>query len=73
LFHGRWDGGISDGDSIEWVEVVDDVERTSILFYDTEPPGVVSGIGWFIHTRHYLVMNNLMSLLWRPGRMGIFL
>jgi hypothetical protein len=37
---------------------VDNVEGASIPFYDTKPPGAVSGIGWFIRTRHYFVMNN---------------
>jgi hypothetical protein len=36
---------------------VDDAEGTSILFYDTKPPGAVSGVGRFICTRHYLVMD----------------
>jgi hypothetical protein len=68
LFHDRWDRGISNHDNIEWAEVIDDVEGTSILFYDTKPSRMVSGIGWFICTRHYFVMDK-----WRPGRMGIFL
>jgi hypothetical protein len=54
----RQDGGISNGDGVEWAEVVDDVEGTSIPFYDTKPPRAVSGIGWFRHTRHYFVMDN---------------
>jgi hypothetical protein len=58
LFRDRQDGGISDGDGVEWAEVVDDVEGTSILFYDTKPSGVVSSVGQFICTRHYFVMDN---------------
>jgi hypothetical protein len=37
---------------------MDNMEGASILFYDTEPPGAVSSIGWFTHTRHYIVMDN---------------
>jgi hypothetical protein len=56
--HDRQDRGISNGDSVEWTEVMDDAEGTSILFYDTKPSGAVSGIEWFIHTRHYIVTDN---------------
>jgi hypothetical protein len=58
LFRDRWGRGISDDDGIEWVEVMDDAEETSIPFYNTKPPGAVSGVGRFIRTRHYFVTNN---------------
>jgi hypothetical protein len=58
LFHDRRDGGISDGDSIEWAEVIDDMEGASILFYDTKRSRAVSGVGRFIRTRHYFVTEN---------------
>jgi hypothetical protein len=40
------------------VEVVDDAEGTSILFDDAKPPRAVSGIGRFIRTRRYFIMDN---------------
>jgi hypothetical protein len=58
LFCDRWDVGISDGDGIELVEVMEDTEGTSVPFYNTKPSGAVSSVGWFIRTRHYFVMNN---------------
>jgi hypothetical protein len=59
LLHDRWDGGISNSDGVvEWVEVVDNAEGTSILFYDTKPPRAVSSIGQFIRTRCYVVTDN---------------
>jgi hypothetical protein len=54
LFHYRWDGDVSNGDGVEWVEVVYDMEGTSIAFDYAEPSGVVSGIGRFIRTGRYL-------------------
>jgi hypothetical protein len=68
LFHNRRDGGISNGDGVEWVEVVDDVEGTSILFYDAKPSRMVSSVGWFIRTRCYFVIDNFNELIvetWR--------
>jgi hypothetical protein len=63
LFNDRRDRGISDGDDIEQAEVVDDTEETSIPFYDTEPSGMVSGVGQFIRTRHYFVMDNFNEFI----------
>jgi hypothetical protein len=70
LFHDWWDGGISDGDGIEWAEVMDNVEGTSIPFYDTKPSGAVSGVGRFICTRRYFVTDNFNEFIvetWRDG------
>jgi hypothetical protein len=70
LFCDRQDGGISDGDGIEWAEVVDNAEGTYILFYDTKPPRAVSGVGRFIHTRHYFVTNDFNEFVmetWQDG------
>jgi hypothetical protein len=70
LLHDRWDRGISNGDSIEWAEVMDDAEGTSISFYDAEPSRVVSGIGQFICTRHYFIMDNFNEFVvetWQDG------
>jgi hypothetical protein len=70
LLHDRWDGGISNGDSIEWAEVVDDAEGTSISFYDAELSRAVSSVGRFIHTRHYFVTDNFNELVvetWQDG------
>jgi hypothetical protein len=70
LFCDRRDGGISDGDSIEWAEVVDDMEGTSIPFYDTKPSRAVSGVGQFICTRRYFVTDNFNKFVvetWRDG------
>jgi hypothetical protein len=70
LFRDRWDGGISNGDGVEWAEVMDDMERTSIAFYDTEPPRAVSGVRRFICTRCYVVMNNFDKFIvetWQDG------
>jgi hypothetical protein len=64
------DGGIPNSDGIEWAEVVDDAEGTSIPFYDTKPSGTVSGIGWFIRTRHYFVTDNFDKFIvetWQDG------
>jgi hypothetical protein len=63
LFRDRRDGGISDGDGVEWAEVVDDAEGTSIPFYNAKPSRTVSGIGRFIHTRHYFVTDNFNELI----------
>jgi hypothetical protein len=70
LFHDGRDGGISNGDGIEWAEVVDDAEGTSISFYDAEPSRAVSGVGRFICTRHYFVTDNFSEFVvgtWRDG------
>jgi hypothetical protein len=58
LFCDGQDGDIYDGNSIKWVEVVVNMEGTSISFYYAKPSGSVSSIGWFIRTGHYSVMNN---------------
>jgi hypothetical protein len=63
LFCDRRDGGISNGDSVEWAEVMDDAEGTSILFYDAKLSRTVSGAGRFICTRHYFVMDNFNELV----------
>jgi hypothetical protein len=70
LFHDGQDGGISNGDGIEWAEVVDDTEGTSILFYDAEPSRAVSGVGRFIRTRHYFITDNFNKFImetWQDG------
>jgi hypothetical protein len=49
---------------------MDDTEGTSVPFYDTKPPGTVSCIGQFIHTRHYFVTNNFDEFIvetWQDG------
>jgi hypothetical protein len=58
LFRYRQDGDVSDGDSIEWTEVMYDMEGASIAFDYAEPPGTVSGIGRFICTGHYFVTDD---------------
>jgi hypothetical protein len=66
LLRDRWDKGIYNGDGIEWAEVMDDAEGA----FDTEPPGAVSGIGWFICTRHYFVTDNFNEFIvetWQDG------
>jgi hypothetical protein len=73
LFHYWRDRDIFDGDGVEWTEVMYDMEGAPIMFDHIEPPGSVSGIGRFIHTRHYFVMDNFDKSSWRPGRMGMFL
>jgi hypothetical protein len=70
LFHDGRDGGVSNGDGVEWAEVVDNVEGTSIPFDDAKPSGAVSGVGQFIHTRHYFIMDNFDKFVmetWRDG------
>jgi hypothetical protein len=70
LLHDRRDGGISNGDGVEWAEVMNDVEGTSIPFYDTKPPRAVSSVGRFIRTRHYFVTDNFNEFVvetWRDG------
>jgi hypothetical protein len=37
------DGGIADGDSVEWLEVMDDAECAAFLF-DAEPMGSVRSV-----------------------------
>jgi hypothetical protein len=64
------DGGISDGNGVEQVEVVDDTEGASISFYDAEPSRAVSSIRRFIHTRRYFVMDNFNEFAvktWQDG------
>jgi hypothetical protein len=70
LFHDRQDRDVSDGDGIEQVEVMDYVEGASVMFDNTEPSGAVSGIGWFIQTRHYFVMDNLDELVMETRQDG---
>jgi hypothetical protein len=53
------DGGIPESDSIERAEIVDDMEETSIPFYDAKPSRVVSGVGRFICTRRNFVIDNI--------------
>jgi hypothetical protein len=63
LFRDGWDGGVSNGDGVEWAEVVDDVEGTSVPFYDAKPSRAVSGVGWFIRTRCYFVTDNFNEFI----------
>jgi hypothetical protein len=49
---------------------MDDMEGTSIVFYDAEPSRAVSGIGRFICTRHYFITNNFNEFvmeIWQDG------
>jgi hypothetical protein len=58
LFRYRQDRDVSNGDGVERAEVVYDTEGTSVAFDYAEPSGAVSGVGWFICTRHYLFTND---------------
>jgi hypothetical protein len=70
LFCNGQDGDISDGDGVEWVEVVYDMEGTPVVFDYTEPPGTISGIGWSICTGHYFVMDDFDELVMETRQDG---
>ena len=56
-------GRVSDGDSIEWLEVVDEAKRLSILFENAKPAGVVCGSRWFIDSGGDAILDNLYGIL----------
>jgi hypothetical protein len=70
LFHYRQDGDISNGDGVEWAEVVYDTEGTSIAFDYAEPSGAVSSIGRFIHTGRYLFTDDFDEFTVETRRYG---
>jgi hypothetical protein len=70
LFRYRWDGDISNGDSVEWMEVMYDTEEASVTFDYAEPPGTISGIGRFIRTGCYFVTDDSDKLIVETRRDG---
>jgi hypothetical protein len=52
------DTRIADGNRIERLEVMDDVEGTALLL-DAEPAGVVQGIGALVDSRGELLLEHL--------------
>jgi hypothetical protein len=70
LFCDGRDGDISDGDGVEQMEVMYDTEGAPIAFDYAKPSGTVSGIGRFIRTGHYFVMDNFDELVMETRRDG---
>jgi hypothetical protein len=70
LFHYQQDGDISNGDGIEWTEVMYDTEGALVTFDHTEPPRSVSSIGRFICTRCYFVTDNFDEFVVETMRDG---
>ena len=65
MLNKRGNGGVPNGDGIEGLEVVDKLERLTVLFEHTEPARPVSCSGRFVHTGGNAVLDDLNSLV--PG------
>jgi hypothetical protein len=70
LFCYRRDRDVSNGDNVEWAEVMYDTEGSSIAFDYAEPSGAVSGVGRFIHTGRYLFTDDFDEFVVETRRDG---
>ena len=56
-----WNASITDGDGVEGLEIMDQVQRATLLF-DAEPARSVGGIGMLIYSCSKLVFEDLYDV-----------
>jgi hypothetical protein len=58
----RRNARVSNSDSVERLEVVDDAERSTFLFH-AKPSGAIRGIGMFVNACYKLVLEHLNDIV----------